>query len=101
MMTFSVPSPKESVQAQAPIKEVGGRILEKTGRLQLGHTGSTDFAMFESLELLVLGKHGNSVSGKHFLWFLGSTLGWKALISRPLAAGLNSNTIGLRGIGAT
>jgi hypothetical protein len=27
-------------------------------RLNLGHTGSTDFEMFESLELLVLGIHG-------------------------------------------
>jgi hypothetical protein len=42
----------------SPIKEVGGWILEKAGRLKLGHTGSTDFAMFESLELLVLGIHG-------------------------------------------
>jgi len=40
------------------IKEVGGWLLEKAGRLKLGHTGSTDFAMFESLELLVLGIHG-------------------------------------------
>ena len=42
----------------SPIKEVGGWILEKAGRLKLGHTGTTDFAMFESLELLVLGIHG-------------------------------------------
>jgi hypothetical protein len=42
----------------SPLKEVGGWILEKAGRLKLGHTGSTDFAMFESVELLVLGIHG-------------------------------------------
>jgi hypothetical protein len=40
------------------LKEVGGWLLEKAARLKLGHTGSTDFAMFESLELLVLGIHG-------------------------------------------
>jgi hypothetical protein len=40
------------------VKEVGGWILEKATRLKLGHTGSTDLAMFESLELLVLGIHG-------------------------------------------
>ncbi|RZU35556.1 hypothetical protein [Edaphobacter modestus] len=40
------------------IKEVGGWIVEKAARLKLGHTGSTDFAMFESLELLAIGIHG-------------------------------------------
>lgn len=40
------------------IKEAGGWLLEKFARLKLGHTGSTDFEMFESLELLVLGIHG-------------------------------------------
>ena len=40
------------------VKEVGGWLLEKATRLKLGHTGSRDFAMFESLELLVLGIHG-------------------------------------------
>lgn len=40
------------------VKEVGGWLLEKAARLKLGHTGSTDFAMFESLELLTLGIHG-------------------------------------------
>lgn len=39
------------------VKEAGGWILEKAARLKLGHTGSTDFAMFESLELLALGIH--------------------------------------------
>jgi hypothetical protein len=39
------------------IKEVGGWIVEKAARLKLGHTGSTDFAMFESLELLAIGIH--------------------------------------------
>jgi hypothetical protein len=40
------------------VKEVGGWLLEKATRLKLGHTGSADFAMFESLELMVLGIHG-------------------------------------------
>jgi hypothetical protein len=39
------------------IKEVGGWIVEKAARLKLGHTGSTDFAIFESLELLAIGIH--------------------------------------------
>jgi hypothetical protein len=45
------------------VKEIGGWPLEKAARLKLGHTGSTDFSMFESLELLALGIHG-----KHCLW---------------------------------
>ncbi len=40
------------------VKEVGGWLVEKATRLKLGHTGSTDFALFESLELLALGIHG-------------------------------------------
>jgi hypothetical protein len=44
-------------------KQVGGWLLEKAARLKLGHTGSTDFEMFESLELLALGVHG-----KQCLW---------------------------------
>jgi hypothetical protein len=40
------------------MKEAGGWLLEKFARMKLGHTGSTDFDMFESLELLVLGIHG-------------------------------------------
>jgi hypothetical protein len=39
-------------------KQLGGWLLEKVSRLKLGHTGSTDFEMFESLELLALGIHG-------------------------------------------
>jgi hypothetical protein len=39
-------------------KQAGGWLLEKIARLKLGHTGSTNFRMFESLELLVLGIHG-------------------------------------------
>jgi len=39
-------------------KQVGGWLLEKLARLKLGHTGSTDLKMFESIELLVLGIHG-------------------------------------------
>jgi hypothetical protein len=39
-------------------KKVGGWLLEKVSRPKLGHTGSTDFEMFESLELLALGIHG-------------------------------------------
>ncbi len=45
------------------IKQAGGWLLEKVARLKLGHTGSTNFEMFESLELLVLGIHG-----KECLW---------------------------------
>jgi len=44
-------------------KQVGGWLLEKVSRLKLGHTGSTDFEMFESLELLALG-----IQGKLSLW---------------------------------
>jgi hypothetical protein len=40
------------------LKDAGGWLLEKFARLKLGHTGSTDFAMFESVELLTLGIHG-------------------------------------------
>ena len=40
------------------IKEVGGWIVEKAARLKLGHTDSTDFGIFESLELLAIGIHG-------------------------------------------
>lgn len=39
-------------------KQAGGWLLEKLARLKLGHTGSTNFEMFESLELLALGIHG-------------------------------------------
>ena len=44
-------------------KLAGGWLLEKAARLKLGHTGSTDFEMFESLELLALG-----IQGKLCLW---------------------------------
>jgi hypothetical protein len=44
-------------------KQIGGWLLEKVSRLKLGHTGSTDFEMFESLELLALG-----IQGKLCLW---------------------------------
>jgi hypothetical protein len=44
-------------------KQVGGRLLEQVSRLKLGHSGSTDFEMFESLELLALG-----IQGKLCLW---------------------------------
>jgi hypothetical protein len=40
------------------MKKAGGWLLEKMARVKLGHTGSTNFEMFESLELLVLGIHG-------------------------------------------
>jgi hypothetical protein len=46
------PSPK------ANNKQVSGWLLEKAARLKLDHAGSADFAMFESLELLALGVHG-------------------------------------------
>jgi hypothetical protein len=39
-------------------KQTGGWLLEKFARLKLGHTGPTDFEMFESLEQLALGIHG-------------------------------------------
>ena len=45
------------------VKQIGGWLLEKVARLKLGHTGPTNFEMFESLELLVLGIHG-----KLLLW---------------------------------
>jgi hypothetical protein len=40
------------------VKKAGGWLLEKFVRLKLGHTGSTDFELFESMELLALGIHG-------------------------------------------
>lgn len=45
------------------VKQMGGWLLEKAARLKLGHTGSTNFEMFESLELLALG-----IRGKICLW---------------------------------
>lgn len=45
------------------VKQAGGWLLEKATRLKLGHTGSTGFALFESLELLALG-----IYGKLSLW---------------------------------
>jgi hypothetical protein len=45
------------------IKQLGGWLSEKAARLKLGHTGSKDFELFESLELLALG-----VQGKLSLW---------------------------------
>ena len=45
------------------IKNAGGWLLEKMARLKLGHTGSSDLEMFESLEMLSLG-----VAGKRSLW---------------------------------
>jgi hypothetical protein len=47
------------------IKQIGGWFLEKAARLKLGHTGSTSFELFESLELLALG-----IQGKASLWRL-------------------------------
>lgn len=47
-------------------KQAGGWLLEKFARLKLGHTGSTNFEMFESLELLVLGVHGKLCLWKAF-----------------------------------
>jgi hypothetical protein len=44
-------------------KRAGGWLLEKAARLKLGHTGSTNFETFESLELLALG-----IFGKLSLW---------------------------------
>lgn len=45
------------------LKQAGGWLLEKLARLKLGHTGSADFEMFESLELVAVG-----IQGKLFLW---------------------------------
>lgn len=45
------------------IKQAGGWFLEKLARLKLGHGGSADFEMFESLELLSVG-----IQGKLCLW---------------------------------
>ena len=44
--------------SSSKMKMAGGWLLEKAARLKLGHTGSADFEMFESLELLALGIHG-------------------------------------------
>ena len=46
-----------------PLKEAGGWLLEKLARVKLGHTGTSDFRMFESLELLSVG-----IQGKLCLW---------------------------------
>jgi hypothetical protein len=46
------------------IKKAGGWLAEKFARVKLGHTGSTNFEMFESLELLALGKHGKLILWK-------------------------------------
>jgi hypothetical protein len=45
------------------IKQAGGWLLEKLARFKLGHTGSSNFEMFESLELLAVG-----IQGKRCLW---------------------------------
>jgi hypothetical protein len=45
------------------VKQAGGWLLEKATRLKLGHTGSLDFSLFESLEMLELG-----ILGKLCLW---------------------------------
>jgi hypothetical protein len=45
------------------VKQVGGWLLEKAARLKLGHTGSKNFELFESMELLALG-----IQGKLSLW---------------------------------
>ncbi len=40
------------------VKKAGGWLLERLTRLKLEHTGSVEFGLFESLELLVNGIHG-------------------------------------------
>jgi hypothetical protein len=45
------------------MKTVGGWLVEKASRIKLGHSGSTTFELFESLELLALG-----IQGKLSLW---------------------------------
>jgi hypothetical protein len=45
-------------QVQAQSKKASGWLLEKAMRLKLGHSGTTDFAMFESFELLARGIQG-------------------------------------------
>jgi hypothetical protein len=54
---------EEKGSGPSGIKQVGGWLLEKAARLKLGHAGSKNFALFESLELLALG-----VQGKLSLW---------------------------------
>ena len=46
------------------IKQAGGWLVEKFTRIKLGHTGTTNFEMFESLELLALGIHGKLILWK-------------------------------------
>jgi hypothetical protein len=53
----------DKIGSGSAVKQAGGWMLEKVARLKLGHTGSTDFEMFESLELLALG-----IFGKLALW---------------------------------
>jgi hypothetical protein len=48
----------EKIDGASSVKEIGGWILEKLSRIKLGHTGSVNFEMFESLELLAIGIHG-------------------------------------------
>ena len=83
------------------IKEVGGWIVEKAARLKLGHTGSTDFAMFESLELLAIGIHGKLCLCKALQWLRGRTLVCMGSILKRLLAAPNSSTTASRGIDST
>src|ERR1700758_5003052 len=53
----------EIESSPSAVKQAGGWILEKLARLKLGHTGSTDFRLFEALELLAVG-----IQGKLCLW---------------------------------
>ena len=50
-------------QDSSAVKKAGGWLLEKVARLKIGHSGSTDFKLFESLELLAVG-----IQGKLCLW---------------------------------
>jgi hypothetical protein len=45
------------------IKQAGGWLLEKAARVKLGQADSTNFGLFESLELLAVG-----IQGKRCLW---------------------------------
>jgi hypothetical protein len=53
----------DGICRSTPIAIRQADLLQKAARLKLGHTCSTRFDLFESLELLVLG-----IRGKYCLW---------------------------------
>jgi hypothetical protein len=68
-------------------KQAGGWLLEKMSRVKLGHSGSTNFEMFESLELLSLG-----TQGKLCLWKAHRT----AMDADPRLRGYDFEKLGAR-----